>query len=204
MRRSGQRVPLEGGQRLIGLTGPSGSGKSTLARAIQDLASIDVTVIDQDWYFMARSECPEGANFCDPRWLFTENFISDVTALARGRTALVPRLDEELFERMPPVLVHPAPVVLVTGMTILRIQEVDLQLQSRYYLDPGIDVIVKRKRERDAFVRKKPQWVIDEEIRWGKLEYEADSVLRDRSDVEVLGPEFAIENLVSRLLEQTD
>lgn len=202
MRRTAHGGQGDDRPRLIGLTGPSGSGKSTLAKAIQEESDVGVVILDQDWYFMARSECPIGANFCEPRWLHTEELVLDVSTLASGRAALVPRLDEELFEPLPPVPMEPAPVVVLTGMTLLRIPAIDGLLDSRYYMDPGLETIAARKWLRDTEIRKKPKWVIEEEIRWGKSEYEADAPLRARTDVEVLVSPFDLPELAARLLAQ--
>lgn len=191
--------------KFIGLTGTTGSGKTTLATAIQE-ASLDgdVAVLDQDWYFLPRSACPIGANFFEPRWFKSEDFIRDVSTLASGDPVLVPRLDPEYFEPMDPLPFSPARVIVLTGMTLLRIAEVDAQLHTRYYIDPGMDTIAERKRVRDKEIRKKPDWVIEEEIRWGGEEYEADAHLRARADVEVISLPYDVHDVARRLLSEVD
>ena len=174
----------------------------TLANAIREALVGDVAVLDQDWYYLPRSACPIGANFFEPRWFKTEELIRDVSTLAAGGTALVPRLDEEFFEPLPPVPFAPARVIVLTGMTLLRIPEIDAFLDTRYYVDPGMETIADRKRVRDKEIRKKPDWVIEEEIRWGGEEYEANAHFRARSDVEVITPPYDLGKLALRLLAE--
>lgn len=170
---------------IIGISGPSASGKSTVAQAVGDLCG-DATIIQQDWYYMSSSECPPDANFCELRWLHADALVRDLTSLVRNGVASVPVVDFGTFERVDTMEVRAAPLIIVEGMTILRIEEIVDLLNWKFYVAIDMATIATRKRERDLTTRKKSPEIIEEQLRWVAEEYVKDAVIRAREDVVVL------------------
>ncbi|MGW5237514.1 uridine kinase family protein [Monashia sp. NPDC004114] len=185
--------------RIVGLTGPSAAGKSTLARQAMTVHGSAV-VVQQDWYFRNSSECPIDANFCELRWMHVDDFIRDVTDLAHGTPINAPFIDFSTFERQGTVRIDPAPLVIVEGMTILRVPQVDIQFARRFYLDIEMAQIASRKRTRDIFERSKSREIVESQLRWIAEEYARDETLRSRLDVTVLHADEPTDELVTALL----
>lgn len=109
---------------MIGISGPSASGKSLLAEAVR-AANPNTVVVQQDWYFRDSTEGPPDANFCELRWLHVDDLVRTVSALSSGQPTKVPVIDFATFRQTGTAQLAPAPVVIIEGMTILRIPEVD-------------------------------------------------------------------------------
>lgn len=188
--------------RAVGLTGPSASGKSTLAEAVK-AAHGDAVLVQQDWYFRDSSECPPDANFCDLEWLHVDELMRHVVALTNGEFADVPVMDFATFERCGTLRLEPAPLVIVEGMTILRISSIDACLDARFYLDTDYATIAERKRARDINDRHKPIEVVEAQLKWMAVEYDKDAWLRNRRDVTVLSGAARLEDNVNAIIQRT-
>jgi len=188
--------------RMIGITGPSASGKSILAQAVR-AAQSDAVIVQQDWYFRSAAECPEDANFCELRWMHVDELVRDVAMLASGVQVHVPVMDFSTFERVGTTLLDPKSLVILEGMTILRIPEVDEHLDARFYVDIDMPTLAVRKLARDIHERRKPMEIVEAQLRWIEAEYLADEVLRQRGDVSVLSPDTDMAMQVRAILGQT-
>ncbi len=171
--------------RFVGITGPSGSGKSTLAEAVCATHG-NAVIVQQDWYFRNAADCPPEANFCEPRWLHVNELVRDVARLSNGMPTDVPVMDFATFERRGTKSIAPAPLVILEGMTILRIPELDALLAARFYVDCDLATIAARKRSRDTLVRQKSVEIVNAQLDWIAKEYLADEEIRQREDVTVL------------------
>jgi uridine kinase len=172
---------------VVAITGPSAAGKTTLAHALTSRIPQAVH-LQQDWFFRDPDTCPPEANFCESRWLHTEEFVAAFTALASGQTALVPQIDFQTFRRAGSHRLGPARYLIVEGMTVLRTPEIYNRCQARYYLDPGLATITERKRRRDPRERGKTPEIVEVQLGWVRREYHADRGLRADLAVTVVAP----------------
>ena len=172
---------------VLAITGPSAAGKTTLARALTSRLPQAVH-LQQDWFFRDPDTCPPEANFCESRWLHTEEFVAAFAALASGKTALVPQIDFQTFRRTGSRRLGPARYLIVEGMTVLRIPEIYHRCQARYYLDPGLATIAERKRRRDPRERGKTPEIVEAQLSWVRREYHADRGLRADPAITVVTP----------------
>jgi uridine kinase len=172
---------------VLAITGPSAAGKTTLARALTSRLPQAVH-LQQDWFFRDPDTCPPDANFCEFRWLHTEEFVAAFAILASGKTALVPQINFQTFRRTGSRRLGPARYLVVEGMTILRIPQIYNRCQARYYLDPGLATIAERKRRRDPRERGKTLEIVETQLSWIRSEYQADRGLRADPAVTVVTP----------------
>lgn len=187
---------------IIGISGPSASGKSTVAEAVRS-AHGDALIVQQDWYFRSPSECPPDANFCELRWLHTDELVRDVRTLAQGDVAEVPVIDFATFERAGMARVLPRSLIIVEGMTIFRMQELVELFDRKFYVDIDMAVIAERKRERDKAERQKALEIVEGQLKWIAEEYANDSVIRDRADVIVLDGSSTPASMAHSVLHET-
>ncbi|MEV7227308.1 AAA family ATPase [Polymorphospora sp. NPDC051019] len=185
---------------VLGLSGPSGSGKSTLANEIHRRLT-DSVILQQDWYFINSADCPPDANFCDPKWLDIDLFVTNLRHLKKGSPAAVPAVDFASFARVGTLTLQPAPLIIVEGMTIFRIAEIADCFDLRYYLDTSFDVLAERKRARDKSERLKPAAVIEAQLQWLADEHRQDAELRARPDVVLRSGETPVGELADEILE---
>ena len=172
---------------VIGITGPSASGKTTLAAAITQHTPGAVH-LQQDWYFRDPDEYPPDANFCQLRWLHLDEFVAAFDALAAGDRTQVPEIDFRTFRRCGTRALGPTRHLVVEGMTIFRIPKIYHRCHVRYYLDCDFATITRRKRDRDRRERDKPAAVIEAQLAWMRIAYQADQALRADPTIAVLGP----------------
>jgi uridine kinase len=171
---------------VIGITGPSCSGKTTLAEAFRQ-RDAGTVVLQQDLYFKDPSLYPPDANFCELRWLETDQFVADFMALADGKPAYVPVIDFETFQRVGTQEIRAVRQLVVEGMTIFRLPGIYERCNIRYYMDvDDFAELEERKRRRDTQERRKPKAVIDAQLAWLRSEYDNDHALRSRPDIHVV------------------
>lgn len=157
---------------MVAIAGPSGAGKSVVADAVAAHLG-DAVVLRQDWFFRDHPDATPESNYCDPKFLDWSGFEAAVTALAEGRPALVPVLDDSTFVAIGNRTLFPARYVIVEGMTVLRQPRLMRRFNHAFYLCPSHEAIAARKRRRDATRRGRTDeqttaqlaWVIEEHSR---------------------------------------
>lgn len=158
---------------VIGISGPSGSGKTTLCEHLASRLP-DCRVIQQDWYFIDPELCEPDANFCEPRYLYTDEFIKDVLALISGKKILVPVVDSAFRRLSHKRKICPGSYLLIEGMTVFRIIEFFKIMDYRFYLAPNISLVRQRKLQRDIEDRDKSVDIVLSQFRWVEEEYRKD------------------------------
>ncbi|HEX3908714.1 MAG TPA: aminodeoxychorismate synthase [Mycobacteriales bacterium] len=154
---------LPGGIRLVAVDGCGGAGKSTLAaRLAADLDGAPILRTDDfaswdnslDWW---------------PRML-----VEAIQPLANGAAARFQRYDWEASRLGGEVVVEPAPVVIIEGVSASRVEWAHM-LSFAIWVETPRDVRLRRGLQRDgaAALPLWEQWMADE----------ADYVARDRPDV---------------------
>lgn len=199
---------------LIGISGPSSSGKSTVARALA--VRFSGQILEQDRYFVDPDDCLPDSNFCDPRFLKTEEFVEAVQRVSDGLPAEVPEIDCATFRQTGIRSLDPTQteLVIVEGMTIFRYEGVLSRLARAYYLTAAIPTIQDRKMRRDVSERGKTEAQVHSQMRWVSSELALDegrlsSGLFAHSGIAVVDAEDvsaatdAIGTEVASLLERT-
>jgi uridine kinase len=158
--------------RVLGIAGPSCSGKSTVAGLLSK--RVGAAVLAQDLYFIDPDQCPADANFCDLRYLHTEEFVHAATDLASGSPTSVPLIDFSTFLRTGFKTLDPGRILIIEGMTIFRIPAIAELCDDRFYLTLPFAQLAERKLARDAAERRKSREVIDAQLRWMREEHEHD------------------------------
>jgi uridine kinase len=140
---------------VLGIAGGSGSGKSTISKAIMEaLPKGQAVLLQQDHYYRAQSHLtPEQlaqVNYDHPDSLELELLAVHIDALLAGSTIERPTYDFTAHAReLTPVLVVPAPVIVVEGILVLQ----DANLRSRFdvklFVDTDADIRLMRRIRRD-------------------------------------------------------
>jgi uridine kinase len=152
---------------LIAIAGCSGSGKTVLARALEARLG-DCAVLQLDAYYHPQSDrsLEERAtqNYDHPDsidWLLLE---SHLTALLQGKQIAAPRYLFDLHTRAPePVVVEPAPVILVEGILALHRSEIRALASLRIFVETAERECYDRRILRDTAERgRTPESVIQQ------------------------------------------
>jgi uridine kinase len=151
-------------------------------------------------FFIDPKLCPPEANFCDPRYLELDEFIAAAQGLSNGKSVEVPVIDFKTFQRTGMATLQPARYVLIEGMTIYRIPEVDELFDLRFYVAAPFHVLEARKRLRDSTERNKPASVIEAQLRWMRTEHDTD--LETLQEKVVMLSEPNLEDLVMTVVER--
>lgn len=158
---------------VVGISGPSGSGKTSLCGSLS-LRLPNCRVIQQDWYFIDPELYEPDANFCEPRYLHNDEFVTDVLTLISGKPIFVPVIDFTFRRLDHKRQINPGSYLLIEGMTIFRIAEILSLTNYRFYLAPDISLIRQRKLQRDVEDRGKPVGVVLSQLCWVEEEYRKD------------------------------
>jgi len=140
---------------IIGITGGSGSGKTLFIKeVIKGFKEDEVCFISQDNYYRARDEQPVDEkgirNFDKPESIDSRKFIDDIQYLIQGREIVIkeytfnnPELDPE------DILFKPAPVMILEGIFIFHIQEINNLIDLKIFIDAREHIMLKRRIIRD-------------------------------------------------------
>lgn len=110
---------------IIGIAGGTGSGKTTITKKLISRFGDDVSVIYHDNFYKAHHDMPYEErcrlNYDHPNAFDTELLIEALKELRRGNSVTCPVYDYSIHDRTDKTItVHPAPVVVVEGILILK------------------------------------------------------------------------------------
>jgi len=141
---------------IVGIAGGSGSGKTTLATAlVAGLPMGQAVILPADAYYRDLSHLPEEArartNFDEPVALDGERLREDLIRLRQGQAVQRPVYDFVTHTRQPECeTVSPSPVVLVEGILVLALPELDGLFDLTVFVDASEAVRLKRRIARDV------------------------------------------------------
>jgi len=140
---------------VIGITGLSGSGKTYYVEELEKRLGVDVTVVGFDDYYkpleMQHIDAFGEANYDLPSALYSERFHEDLLKLIQYQPVLIRKYHFENYDAPEEtVVVSPRPILLVEGLFVLDIPEVDSLLNYRIFVECDIDLCFNRRIERDV------------------------------------------------------
>lgn len=141
---------------FVGVGGDSGAGKSTLTSAFYDLFGVEriTTICLDDYHSLDRRQRGlVGLTALDPR---ANNFAvmeEQVWCLKRGEAIHKPVYDHSDGTITGPELVEPGEVVIVQGLHPFLIPGVRHAFDFRVWLDPGSELRLQWKLQRDIAKR---------------------------------------------------
>ena len=147
---------------VIGITGLSGSGKTFYVEALKQRLGDDVTVVGFDDYYkpleMQHIDAFGEANYDLPSALYCDRFHEDLLQLIKNRSVVIRKYHFENYDAPEETaIVNPAPILLVEGLFVLDIPEVDSLLNYRIFVDCDMDLCFNRRIERDVRERGIPR-----------------------------------------------
>ena len=147
---------------IIGIAGGSGSGKTTVARCVADaLESASIAFIDMDAYYRnftsLSAEERKHVNWDHPDAFDVDLFVSQLSALAEGRTIEKPIYDFATHARRPETeRVEPADVIVIDGILLFADRRLRELCDVKVYVDADADIRLIRRIERDLVARGRP------------------------------------------------
>ncbi|MGI8672202.1 MAG: uridine kinase [Luteitalea sp.] len=144
---------------VIGIAGGSGSGKTTVVRRlIASLGDDQVTVLEHDRYYRARSDLRleerAALNYDHPDSLETDLLVAQLRALRAGEPVEVPRYDFARYNRLPDhQRVTPRPAIIVEGILIFADASLRALMDVKVFVDADDDTRFIRRLQRDIAER---------------------------------------------------
>ncbi len=140
---------------VVGISGGTCSGKTTLARMLAEHFGRDCVTFSQDWYYRDLAALTPAAratvNFDEPAAVEAPLLAAQVAALAAGRAIEAPQYDFTLHTRRAETRhLDPAPVILVEGLHVIGMAELEGLLSLRVFVEASDAVRFARRRERDT------------------------------------------------------
>jgi uridine kinase len=144
--------------KVIGICGGSGSGKSTLAKYLQNIFSVDQTILlAQDSYYRDLSHLKDSEratiNFDHPDSLEWDTLHKDLVALKSREPVNVPLYDFVTHTRQGTVTIGPLPIVILEGHLIFHHPEIRNLIDVKIFLENSPDILLVRRLIRDTVER---------------------------------------------------
>jgi len=143
---------------LVAIAGGSGSGKTWLADRLEKALAPNAARLSLDDFYRDRSHLSPARrariNFDSPRAIDWRAVEKVVRALARGRSARVPRYDFKTHSRQTgPRCVPARPILLMEGLWLLRRRSLRSLFQWRIFIDCPTRTRLRRRLRRDQTTR---------------------------------------------------
>jgi len=142
---------------IIGIAGPSSSGKTEIARQICRLLP-GASIVSLDSYYRDLQDMPfekrKKVNFDHPDSLEWELLHQHLQAMADGRAFDLPVYSFSQHARTPEtVRIEPGEFLVVEGLFVLYWPELRSVLDTKVYVQTGLDVCFQRRLARDVAER---------------------------------------------------
>lgn len=194
---------------LIGIAGGTASGKTTVcSRITQNLGGQRVVVLSLDDFYrdLTPEECANvsDVNFDEPAAFDVKSVCDCLDDLLRCEATDVPVYDFVHNRRDPHAVrkVAPADVVVVEGILVLHIDEIQKRLNMRVFVDTDDDVRLARRITRDTVERGRDvEGVIEQYTRFVKPAFEQ-YVLPSKLNADVIIPWREDNNVAVDLITQ--
>lgn len=148
---------------IVGIAGGSGAGKTTFLRALMNhYTEGQVALVSQDNYYKPKAlqMTDENGiiNFDLPSSIDHDHFVKDMEDLAQGKsiTKLEYNFNNPAWEPQP-IVVAPAPVIVMEGLFVFHFPEIMSRLNYRVYLDADVNLRLTRRIDRDGKQRGYPE-----------------------------------------------
>jgi len=142
----------------VAIVGGTGSGKTTLANALAAALGDRCAVIDHDSYYRDQSHLPPAeraaVNFDHPDALENGLLAQHLEQLRNGMPIDKPCYSFATHTRLPRTeRITPRPVVVVEGILLLAVPELQRSFDLRVFVDVDADVRALRRLRRDVSER---------------------------------------------------
>lgn len=137
---------------LIGIAGPSCAGKSYLSKHIAQLLDAALVHIDSYYAELSHLSIVQRAhhNFDAPEAIDSKLFIEDVRRLSKGLAIDKPLYDFTTHSRRSDVEhLEPRKFIIIEGLFSLYWEELRKLLETKVYVDLGLETCLERRIERD-------------------------------------------------------
>ncbi len=138
---------------LIGIAGPSCAGKSYLSKHISQLLNAALVHIDSYYAELSHMSIVQRAhhNFDAPDAIDSDLFIEDVRKLTKGVAIDKPIYDFTTHSRKQGEVEHvePGKFIIIEGLFALYWEELRKLLDTKVYVDLGLETCLERRIERD-------------------------------------------------------
>lgn len=140
---------------IIGISGGSGSGKTTLVHRLQQDFPEKTEVLYLDDYYKSLASLPmeerARVNFDHPDALDGDLIARHLLALGRGECVESPVYDFACHDRQAKTRwVSPAPVILVEGVLLFALPQLQPLMDYRVFVDAGEETRLQRRLRRDV------------------------------------------------------
>jgi uridine kinase len=141
---------------IIGIAGGSASGKTTLIKRLNELYRPgEICVISQDHYYRPLSEQevdPNGEiNFDLPAGIDFGRLVKDIRKLKKGQDVNIVEYTFNNPTVFPKQITFKAsPIIIVEGLFIYTDRKLDAIFDLKLYIEASLDVMLKRRLDRDA------------------------------------------------------
>lgn len=140
---------------IIGISGGSGSGKTTLVHRLQQDFPEKTEVLYLDDYYKSLASLPmeerARVNFDHPDALDGDLIARHLLALRRGECVESPVYDFACHDRQAKTRwVSPAPVILVEGVLLFALPQLQPLMDYRVFVDAGEETRLQRRLRRDV------------------------------------------------------
>ncbi|MFI4911107.1 MAG: uridine kinase [Sedimentisphaeraceae bacterium JB056] len=137
---------------LILIGGGSCSGKTTLASSLKDTLGKDAVLISTDNFYkgVGQNGC-RNVNFDHPGMIDFDYLRDSVASLLSGRDVEIPLYDFSTHSRLDEKLkIKPAQTVIIEGIFALYQRKILEMSRLKVFVDCGIDIMIRRRIERDV------------------------------------------------------
>lgn len=139
---------------IIGIAGGTASGKTTLAENLCNDFKGKITLISSDNFFKPFKDLPldnEGfKNFDSLDSFDTSLLVECLKSLKEGKEVLIPKHSYVLHDREKDYIkVTPNNVIIIEGMVLLAIKEIQKYLDFKIYVDTDDDIRIVRRLLRE-------------------------------------------------------
>lgn len=140
---------------IVGITGGSGTGKTEfLKNLLTKFGSNEVCLICQDDYYLPREQQQVDkagyVNFDLPEAIDVSTLFEHINQLKNSEEVSYSEYSFITEESTPGSLtLKPAPIVIVEGIFIFHYPEIANLLDLKIYIDADVDVMLKRRLNRD-------------------------------------------------------
>jgi len=143
----------------IGVAGGTGSGKTTVAEAILSRVGFEhIAFLQHDAYYFDQGHLPREerarVNYDHPDTLDNDLLIEHVKSLQAWQAVEVPIYDFTTHTRTAETRsVEPQPVILIEGILIFAIRDLQRLMDVKIYVDTDADLRFLRRLQRDIAER---------------------------------------------------
>ena len=140
---------------LILIGGGSCSGKTTAAQALKEYLGPSATLLSMDNFYrgIGTDDAAQSGsyNFDHPDAIDFDTLFRSLVSLTEGKVTQIPVYDFATHSRLERRLeIHPGRYLILEGLFALHCKRIVQMSKLRFFVDCGVDVMIRRRIERDV------------------------------------------------------